>query len=301
MSRWLYMICFALIGSLASAQEFVFDIEVNTPNLQTADPKLFDELESRLKDFLSNRKWTNENYEEHERIRCNLIFTVKEELSTTVFAADVSIQAVRPVFGSNYETTVLNHLDKEVVFEFDQTTPLIFSENIYTDNLTSVLAFYAYYMLGMDYDTYMLYGGDTYFEKANEIINTLPGEQITNTRSGWSSKANGRNRYFMIENMLNPRSRPYRKAQYEYHRNGLDMMHSNVEEGKQAIVEALKNVETVSKDYVNSMIVQMFANAKAQEVTEIFAVASRTHKNEVYRIMTGLDPANRNKYIPIRR
>ena len=290
-----------LFSSTLCAQEFVFNVEVNAPTLQTTDPKIFKELESKVIEFLNNRKWTNEAYQDHERIKCNLILTVKNELSATAFGADLSIQATRPVYGSNYETPLLNHLDKEFTFAFETTTPVIYSENIFTDNLTSTLAFYAYYILGLDHDSYSLYGGDSYFQKANEIINTLPSELLTDGTSGWASKANGRNRYFMVENILSPRSRPYRKALYDYHRQGLDLMHKDPQEGKGGIVVALKGVEQVSNDFVNSMIVQMFANAKAQELNEIFAVADRNQKNEVYRIMTGIDPANRNKYIPIRR
>ena len=300
MKKYFTLILLLLFISL-EAQEFIFSIEVNAPTLQTTDPKIFKELESKLIEFLNNRKWTGDSYEEHERIKCNLILTIKNELSATAFGADLSIQATRPVYGSNYETPLLNHLDKEFTFMFEETTPVIYSENIFNDNLTSTLAFYVYYILGLDHDSYMLYGGDPYFQKANEIINTLPGDFLTDGQSGWASKANGRNRYFMIENILSPRSRPYRRALYDYHRLGLDLMHKDPQIGKGAIVGALKDVEQVSNDYVNSMIVQMFANAKAQELNEIFALADRNQKNEVYRIMTGIDPANRNKYIPIRR
>ncbi len=299
--KYTFTLLSILLVTAIQAQEFIFSVEVNAPTLQTTDPKIFEELEAKVIEFLNNRKWTNESYEEHERIKCNLILTVKNELSPTAFGADLSIQATRPVYGSSYETPLLNHIDKEFVFTFEATTPVIYSENIYTDNLTSTLAFYAYYILGLDHDSFSLYGGDPYFQKANEIINTLPSELLTDGQSGWASKANGRNRYFMIENILSPRSRPYRKALYDYHRQGLDLMHKDPTTGKGGIVTALKGVEQVSNDFVNSMIVQMFANAKAQELTDIFAVADRNQKNEVYRIMTGIDPANRNKYLPIRR
>ncbi len=297
LSTLLVLLCFAP----GKAQEFIFDVEVNAPTLQTTDPRLFDDLESTLNDFLNNRRWTNEIYEEHERIKCNLILTISSELSSSAFSADLTIQAIRPVFGSNYETSLLNHVDKEFTFQFDQSTPVEYSDNLYTSNLTSVLAFYAYYILGLDHDSFSLYGGDRFFQLANEIINILPPEFATDSKSGWSSQANGRNRYFMIENILSPRTRPFRKAMYTYHRMGLDMMHQDPTAGKASMVEALKEMEGVSKSYPNSMIIQMFANAKAQEVTEVFAVADRTEKNEVYRIMTTIDPSNRNKYTPIRR
>ncbi len=283
------------------AQEFRFEVKINTPRLQTADPAIFLALEAQVQELINNRRWTNDSYSEHERIQGNLNLTIREELSATTFRADLDIQAIRPVFGTNYETTLLNHSDKEVVFEFEASRPVVYSDNIYTDNLTSIIAFYMYYILGLDYDSYSLYGGDAFYQLANEVINVLPSGFLADKNSGWSSSANGRNRYFMIENILSPRSRPYRRAMYEYHRLGLDLMASDSEEGKTQMLEALKKIQTVNNDYPNSMIVQMFANAKAQEVTDIYTQASRNQKNEVYGIMTGLDPANRNKYIAIRR
>ncbi len=285
----------------AWSQEFQFNVDVKAPTLQTADPRLFEELKGRVTELLNNRRWTNEDYQNHERIKGNLNITITNELNATTFSGEISIQAIRPVYGANYETTLLNHIDKEFTFQFEPTTPVIFSENVFTENLTSVLAFYVYYILGLDHDTYSLYGGDPYYQRANEIISTLPSEYAQDQRSGWSSKANGRNRYYMIENILSPRIRGYRKALYDYHLKGLDLMSKSAEEAKGGIVEALKSIETVNSDYPNSMIVQMFANAKAQEVSDIFTVAERNQKNDVYRIMTTIDPANRNKYIPIRR
>lgn len=299
-SFWLFLLMMVLTVS-AWSQEFQFNVDVKAPTLQTADPRLFEELKGRVTELLNNRRWTNEDYQDYERIKGNLNITITNELNATTFSGEISIQAIRPVYGATYETTLLNHIDKEFTFQFEPTTPVIFSENVFTENLTSVLAFYVYYILGLDHDTYSLYGGDPYYQRANEIINTLPSEYAQDQRSGWSSKANGRNRYYMIENILSPRIRAYRKALYDYHLKGLDLMAKSAEEAKGGIVEALKSIETVNSDYPNSMIVQMFANAKAQEVSDIFTVADRNQKNDVYRIMTTIDPANRNKYTPIRR
>ena len=297
---WSMVVGIALSLNL-HAQEFFFNVEVNAPTTQTADPRLFEELKNKVTELVNNRQWSKESYEDHERIKGNLNITISSELSNTAFAAELSIQAIRPVYGASYETTLFNHIDKEFVFEFEAATPVIYSDNIFTDNLTSVIAFYMYYILGLDHDSFSLYGGDPYYQIASEIISALPSEYAQDQRSGWSSKANGRNRYFMIENILSPRIRSYRKALYDYHRKGLDLMSQNAEEAKLAMLEALKGIESANSDYPNSMIVQMFSNSKAQEVTDIFSVASRNQKNDVYRIMTTIDPANRNKYIPIRR
>jgi len=301
MKRISLLFLFSALCVTCFAQEFRFSIKINTPRLQTADPALFGNLENQITEFINNRRWTSDSYQEYERIQGNINLTITEELSATLFRADLDIQAIRPVFGTSYESTLLNHSDKEVLFEFDESRPLNYSTNAYTDNLSSILAFYLYYILGLDYDSFALYGGDPYYQLAQDIINLLPPGMTSDKNSGWSSQANGRNRYFMIENILSPKTRPYRKALYDYHRKGLDIMYQDPEESKIAIVEALRNVSTVYNDYPNAMIVQMFANAKAQEITDIFTIAARDQKNEVYRIMTGIDPSNRNKYTPIRR
>lgn len=301
MKIYWFLVCILVAPTGLLSQEFFFKVEVNAPTNQTADPRLYEELKNRVTELVNNRQWSKESYENHERIKGNLNITISSELSPTAFSGEISIQAIRPVYGASYETTLFNHIDKEFVFEFEASTPVIYSDNIFSDNLTSVIAFYMYYILGLDHDSFSLYGGDPYYQIASEIISALPSEYAQDQRSGWSSKANGRNRYYMIENILSPRIRSYRKALYDYHRKGLDVMSKNAEEGKVAMVEALKSIETANQDYPNSMIVQMFSNAKAQEVTDIFAVAARNQKNDVYRIMTTIDPANRNKYIPIRR
>jgi len=297
---WIVLIGLSFLTPI-NAQEFLFTVEINAPTLQNVDASLFDELKGKLTEFLNNRNWTKEEYEDHERIKCNLNLTISGELSATTFSADLSIQSIRPVYGSNYETGMVNHIDKEFQFSYEPSTPVIYSENQFSDNLTAVMAFYVYVILGMDYDSFSLYGGDPYYQIANDIVTSVPAAMAQDQRSGWSSKANGRNRYFMIENILNPSVRPFRKAIYDYHRNGLDVMARNAEEGKVAILGALTAIEGVNNSFPNSMVLQMFANAKAQEITDIFTVAARNQKNEVYRIMTTIDPANRNKYIPIRR
>ena len=242
-----------LLPAIQNAQEFNFAVDVKAPTLQTADPKIFEELKNKVTELLNNRRWSDETYEDYERIKGNLNITITSELNSTTFAAELSIQAIRPVYGSTYETPLLNHIDKELIFQFESTTPVIYSENVYNDNLTSVLAFYMYYILGLDHDSYSLYGGDVYYQRAQEIINSLPSEFAQDQKSGWSSKANGRNRYYMIENILSPRTRPYRKALYEYHLKGLDLMSKNSEEGKVGILEALKSIEFLNYPLVSKI------------------------------------------------
>jgi len=282
----------------ANAQgELNCTVRVNTPQLQNTDRRVFDQLEVTIREFLNSTKWTNDAFELEERIKCNFIFTIKSEQGNS-FEAELAVQAVRPVYGSGYETPMLSHLDKDITFQYDQNQPIVFQPDAPDNqNLPAVLAFYAYVILGMDYDSYSLYGGDQHLVTAQQIVTNLQNSS-SNKSAGWRPSDGGknRNRYWIIENLLNPRVRPYRAAMYTYHRKGLDMFSSDMEAGKQAIMLALEEVDKVNTAYFNSMITQMFANAKKDELVEMWKIGGKQQKDRVQQIMTKIDPANTQRY-----
>lgn len=281
------------------AQEFNFSVKINTQRLQTVDPKVFETLEKTIYDFLNNIKFTEHTYELSERITCNIQLTVQQELSPTRFKADLAIQSSRPVYGSNYETTMLNHQDRDVTFDYEQFQPLIFSKNAFNDNLSAILSFYAYYILGLDYDSFSPFGGDPYFRAAQDILNNVPqGAAVANP--GWRSVDGTRNRYWLIENALSPRVRPMRQAMYDYHRHGLDAMAKNPVAGRAIMMQALDEVAQVNQIYPNSMIVQLFNQTKGQEITEIFKAGTFQEKDRVINVMTRIDPPNASRYRSVR-
>ncbi len=290
---------FAITTMSLQAQELTFSVKINTLKLQTVDPKVFATLESTITEFLNNQKWTNDVFESQERINCNLVMTIQEELSPTSFKADLAVQASRPVFGSSYETRMFNHLDKEITFSYEQFQPLIYSRNVFNDNLSSVLAFYVYVILGMDYDSFSLFGGDDHYQTAQEIMNTVP-QNVASSAAGWRSTEGNRNRYWLIENLLSPRVRPLRQALYEYHRQGLDVMANDVNTGRAIILQALEEVDKVNQSYPNAMIVQTFSNAKSDEIVEIFKRGTRQEQDRVVQIMTKVDATNASKYRSIK-
>jgi hypothetical protein len=234
-----------------------------------------------------------------EKINCNLLLTIQEEVSETGFKAELAIQSSRPVFNSNYETPLLNYIDKEVSFSYQQFQPLQFSRNTFNDNLSAILSFYVYVILGLDYDSYSPRGGENYFQIAQEIVNNIP-QGVADASSGWRSLDGDRNRYWMIENILSPRVRIFRESFYNYHRQGLDLMAEDVEKGRTAIKTALEAIVGVTKSYPNSMIVQMFANSKANEIIEIYKVSPQDERMIISQILSGLDPANANRYRVLR-
>lgn len=298
MKKMLFLF-FALATVGVQAQELTFSVKINTLKLQTVDPKVFATLEQAVAEFLNNQKWTEDVFETKERINCNLVLTIQEELSPTSFKADLAIQASRPVYGSTYETRMLNHLDKEVTFSYEQFQPLIYSKNVFNDNLSSILAFYVYIILGMDYDSFSLFGGDEHYQTAQEILNTVP-QNVASSAAGWRSVEGNRNRYWIMENILSPRVRPLRQGLYEYHRQGLDMMANDVNTGRAILLQALEEVDKVNQSYPNAMIVQMFSNAKSDEIVEIFKRGTRQEQDRVVQIMTKVDATNASKYRNIR-
>ncbi len=293
---WIFICCLPL---LLNAQEVNFTVRVNVQKLQTVDPKVFVTLEQTLNEFLNNTKWTNEVFENRERINCNLLLTIQEERSPTTFRADLAIQATRPVFNSDYETTLLNHIDRDVTFFYEQFQPLQFSRNVYNDNLSAVLSFYVYVILGLDFDSFALYGGEPYFRIAQEIVNNVP-QGAAAANPGWRSIDGNRNRFWIVENLLSPRVRPFREAMYNYHRYALDIMADDVTAGRAVMVKAMEDIQDVFQAYPNAMILQMFVNAKAGEVIEIFKRGTNDEKEMVIRVMSRIDATNASTYRQIR-
>ncbi len=295
---FLILIAFSLNSSFG--QEVEFQITINTPKLQTTDPKVFEDLKGNLQNFLNNQRWTEHDYKQEEKIQCNIQLTITTEVNATNFRAELNIQSTRPVYGSSYETALLTHVDKDVEFTYEQFQPLEYSKNVYNDNLSSILSFYIYIILGLDYDTFSPLGGDDYFQNAQDILTTVP-PNVTDKVKGWRSLDGVRNRYWIIENILTPRVRPMREALYEYHRQGLDLMGTEPVKGRSSIMKALEEIERVGRSYPNSMIIQMFFNAKRKELVEIFKGGTNSEKTRAVQIMSKLDAANAIEYRKIIR
>ncbi len=286
--------------SFVNAQEFIASVRVNPPpSGAQSDPKVFQEMQVAIQNFLNNQRFTKDDFSLEERIKINIQINITGESldgGGIVFNGDLQIQAVRPVFGSNYESILLSHKDGDVKFRYELLQPIEYRENSYADNLSAMLSFYAFYVLGLDYDSFSPQGGDTYFQTAQDIVSVVP----QGVAKGWLASDGDRNRYWMAENMLSPKVKELREAWYSYHRRGLDIMADDVEAGKLALKAALDKIFKVNRAYPNSMAVQMFANAKSAEIIEIFKIAEATQKSEVERMMKTMDAARANDYKKIR-
>lgn len=299
MVKKLFSSALFLLFSLAAwcQGELNATVRINTPQLQQTDRRVFDQLEASLRDFLNNTKWTNDVFELDERIKCNFIITIAKESDNNVFEGELAVQSTRPVYGSGYETPMISYLDKDLVFVYEQNQPIEFIRDAADNqNLPAMLAFYVYIILGMDYDSFAPFGGDQHYATAERIVTNV--QNSGNSASGWRPADGGknRNRYWIIENLLNPRVKPMRAAMHNYYRNGLDLFSSNPEQGREAILQALEEVDKVYVAYLNCMIVQMFSYAKRDELVELWKLGTKQQKERVIQIMTRIDPANSQRY-----
>lgn len=286
--------------SISHAQEINCNVQVVSAiksNASSDDKSVFEELKKRVYEFINNRKWTSEIFQTSERIECSLTINVTEKISSEEFKATIQIQSKRPVYNSSYNTTILNFIDENFHFKFSKSLPLDFNENSYSSNITSTLAFYAYLIIGLDYDTYSLKGGSLYFQKAQQVVNNAQNSK----EEGWSAYTSDNktvfsNRYWLIENILNGTFDPAREYLYKYHRLGLDNMADNVENGRKTMQESLNLLQAVHEQKPNSLLIQTILSAKSDELIKTFSKAPTDIKSSVATILKRIDSPNAAKY-----
>lgn len=283
-----------LLGHV-NAQELNFKVQVITQRLQNVDARIFTTMETSIFEWFNNRKWTDDQFSAEERIEVSMLINVTDELGAGRYRATANIQVSRPVYNSSYNTPTFNYSDKDWVFEYVEYQPIQFNENQFQDNLSSMLAYYAYLALGLDYDTYSLKGGTDYFQKAQNILNTIP-PNVSEEAPGWRPFDSQRNRYWIIENQLNPKYEIMREITYQYHLQGLDKMYENVANGRQVILNSLKKMERVAEEFPNAMILQLFFNAKREELIKMFEKASPNEKTQARNLLMKIDATNQDKY-----
>ncbi len=291
----LILLTFIFSGIGAFAQDLNCTVDVITSQVQVTNKQIFDDLKNSIVQFMNNRKWVTGTVAANEKINCNIVFEVTK-FEIDQIQANINIQSSRTVYNSSYNTKVFSYLDNAVVFTYAQFQSLEFQENSYTSNLTSLLAFYANIIIGLDFDTYQLNGGDPYFAKALNIRDVA--NIGTQQAGGWQSNAgNGsRNKYFLIDNILDPRFKPLRSALYRYHIKGLDVMSTDIEAGRNEIYQSVKDLKLVYDALPNAFLLKLFFNSKTEELIQVFNQASPTIKNKVIELLSKMDPSNRSQY-----
>jgi hypothetical protein len=291
--RNLLLIILLHLSLLAGAQELKSTVTINVgPKVKTTDRTVFRDMKTALEQFLNSRKWTNDIFQTHEKINCSLLININEMPSIGVFSASVQIQSARPIYNSNYTTLLLNFADRDWEFEYIESQPLEYNDNTFMNNLTSMMAFYAYLIIGMDYDSYSELGGTPHFQKALNVVNNSQ----SSGRPGWQSLSGNRNRYWIIENLLNPQMVDIRKLNYNYHRFGLDTFEKDPDKSREVILKGLKDFKKVRDINPNAILVISFFDAKSKELTNIFSTGLISVRREAYDVIMAMDPSNRSTY-----
>lgn len=281
------------LTSISVAQELNFTVDINAEVVQTTERAIFEEMKVAFERFLNDTKWTDQEYRDNEKIKANLLLTIQEQPSIGQFRANAQIQVVRPVYNSTFETLLLNFADRDWEFQFTQSQPLQFNPNSFTNNLTSLLAYYAYVAIGIDYDSFTPLGGNPYYQTALNIVNNAQNSGAV----GWGQFQNRRNRYWLIENLFsNNQYEPVRLALYEYHLNGLDIFQDDPVFARENILDAIKQVEQVNSVLPNAILVISFLDAKSDEIVNIFSQGENQIRREAYNVLLKLDPTRRSKY-----
>lgn len=280
------------------AQELLCNVKVIDNQIQLTEKRIFRTFEQVVTDFMNNTKWTTEKVQTNERIECNLQFILSSyNAQSNVFKGTLQVISRRPVYGTSYYTNTFNFLDENIEFIYVEFQPMNFNENSFSDNLTSLLAFYAYYIIGMDYDSFGLMGGTPHFLKAQQIaVNAQPSSV-----AGWQPfERNLRSRYNLIDNVLNERFKPFREANYKYHRQGMDMMAKTPEAARKQIYASLELIQKLFKVAPNTVMLIVFFESKSDELVNIYKNAPQIEKPKVISLLSEINVTNANKYEKIR-
>jgi hypothetical protein len=290
LSLYLLFICF---NCAAFGQDLNARVSVLTPKIQTTNKRIFTELETAMKTFLNGHKWCGDQIEPQERFDCTFVLNVTSWDGNSTFSGELQVQSSRPVFNSTYSSPVMLLNDKNIDFVYQQGQTIDYSDQTFTSNLSSIMAFYAYVIIGMDYDTFSRYGGNQYFALAQNVVNLAQ----TSTYTGWKAFDNNNvSRYWMAENLNDKAYAPLRSFMYDYHRNGLDIMADNTGKGIKVIANLLPELQQIDRTRLGAMYPLVFYTAKSDELVSIFSKADPQDRIAAMNILTQADPGDGNKY-----
>lgn len=296
MRNYLYIFLFLVLSKSIFSQELNCQVSVVSVQVQgTTEKQIFDQLQKSIFEFMNNTRWTKDNFTTAERIDCSILINVTSKISADDYIGTIQIQSRRPVYKSSYFSPTVNYIDESFVFKYQQFQQLEFNLNTFSNNITSVLAYYAYIIIANDYDTYSNLGGTEYFQKAQLIV----GNAQSANESGWKSFESNKNRYWIVENALQPVFQPIRECMYKYHRLGLDFMNEKPDDGRKEILKSMDLLLGVYKNRPASFPMELFFNAKVVEVVNIFSKGQPDEKAKAVEVLTTVDPANSTKYFKI--
>ena len=278
------------------AQELRCSVTVNSDKIEGSNKEVFETLRKSIEEYMNNNRWTNMTYAEFEKIECNMMILVNK-VEGNLFTCEMTIQSKRPVYGTTYTTPLLNFRDKNFNFTYQEYDRIEWQQNQFTTNLTAMLAYYCYLIIGHDQDSFQRLGGTPYFQQCEEIVNVCQSASMEGVeQSGWRAFDSNRNRYALINNLLDDAFKKYRNFYYEYHRLGLDEMSSNLKNARARIAEGMPTIKEAYRSRPATYVINTFLDAKADELVDIFSKGTDKEKKDVYELLMDIDATRQNTY-----
>jgi hypothetical protein len=292
----IFLFFLPFLWNAAAAQELRCDVKVNTQRMTGVDPAVFQSMQTALNEFMNNKVWTTDQFSIEERIECSIFIQIDKALEQDVYQAKVTIQSARPVLNSTYNSPMFNFVDNEWIITYAQNQPLEFNPTQYNSNLTSLLGFYAYVLIGLDYETMSKGGGTKYFTLAEQIMNNVPANNPdTKSWTPFFGSAN-RNRYSLISSLIGSKYAGFREALFQYHFAGMDNFYDRPTLARQNILNALDKLDKIARDYPNNILLSIFFQAKSDELVNVFSGADGGEKSKALILLKRTDPSNATKY-----
>ena len=291
-----FIIALLCMATMVSAQEFQCSVSINSDQIEGSNKQVFETLRSSIEEYVNQNKWTNLQFMEHEKIDCQMMIVVKA-VEDNLYTCEMTLQSRRPVYGSNYKTPLVNFQDRNFNFTYQEYDQIVYQQNQFTTNLTAMLAYYCYLMLGYDFDSFQRLGGTPFFQVCEEIVNACQSVSMGGLeQKGWLAFDSNRNRYALINNLMDEAFKPFRQYFYEYHRMGLDIMADNVANGRARIAEGIGVLKEANRARPATFVVNSFLDAKADELVSIFEQGTAQEKKNVYELLMDIDPTRQNTY-----
>jgi len=285
-----------IVCSCAVAQEINCTVTINSDQIEGSNKQVFTTLKTAIEEYMNQNRWTNMTFAEQEKIECSMMIVVKK-VENNLYTCEMTLQSRRPVYGTMYTTPLLNFKDNYFNFTYQEFDRIEYQQNQFTTNLTAMIAYYCYLIIGHDLDSYQRMGGTTCYQICEEIVNTCQSASMESSEQrGWLAFESNRNRYALINNLLDEAFHKYRNYYYEYHRLGLDEMANNVTNGRARIAEGMPVLRDAYRARPATYVVNTFLDAKAEELVDIFRRGTDKEKKDVYDILMSIDPTRQNTY-----
>ncbi len=296
MKKTVLYILLLFVPLLSWGQELNCRVEVNSDQVQGTNTSIFETLKGAITEYVNDRKWSTAQLSPVERIDCSMLFTVKEYADNR-FTCELQVQSRRPVYNSSYTTVLFNFKDTKVEFDYQEFEPLVFSEHTIESNLTAIINFYVYMILGIDFDSFSPRGGEPFFELARQVV-TLGQSSM---ESGWKAFEDTRNRHALLSAFVEQNTAGFRDMWYTYHRNGLDEMALSIDKSRAKITQSIEQMQAIYEASPMSVLVPLFKDAKLDELVNIYSKAPTSEKESVAEILSNMYPTDNRTIDKIRQ